>query len=73
MTNGYIIASGKQYLSREYQWRNLVSEAHVFPEWQMPDVLELSEGWPVKPTHLFAATFENGTVTIGEKFTAVDE
>ena len=68
MTNGYIIASGKQYLSREYQWRNLVSEAHVFPEWQMSDVLELSEGWQIKPTHLFAATFEDGAVTIGEKF-----
>lgn len=68
MTEGFIIASGKKYLSRRYEWQDLVSEAYVFPEWQMPDVLELSEGWQIKPTHLFAATYEDGAVTIGEKF-----
>jgi len=73
MTTGFIIGCGKKFLSRRYEWQDLVTEAYVFPEWQMSDVLEMTERWKDKPTHLFAATFENGTVTIGEKFTAVDE
>ena len=68
MTEGYIVASGKSYLTRQLFWfpHDKPEDAYVFPEWQIKDVLELTEGWQITPTHIYKATYENGQVTVGE-------
>lgn len=66
MTTGYIVKSGKYYLTKRYSWfqHKSESEAYVFPEWQIKDVLEMSEGWTVKPTHIIPAEYFDGVVTV---------
>ena len=68
MTTGYIVSCNNKCLTRDYRWFPRRTEsAFVFPEWQIRDVLEMSEGWSVKPTHIIPAEYSDGVVTVTDE------
>jgi hypothetical protein len=41
-----IFTRGTKYLNEHYHWTHI---PHLFPEWQLPDVLGLAMGFPDRP------------------------